>query len=163
MTLIHVVDIVTSDILHITKSYIYLYIMHVIYVKFIYFSSQFRVSGYLTCDGSGCRKFFSRQTKFHKSSLEKLQAQLPVCDTLLAMDTQYFEYNHIQNNKQSTPPHNNRPKQLLLKASSYLSIGQFSDEVVAQIHVFSNEELFCLTPIHVYAYFADLAYGSLTP
>ena len=37
------------------------------------------------------------------------------------------------------------------------------DEAVAQNHVFSNEELFCLKLIYVYAYFDDLAYGTPTP
>ena len=36
-----------------------------------------------------------------------------------------FEYNQTQNLKQQKqPPFNNRPKRLLLQASSYLSIGQ---------------------------------------
>ena len=39
----------------------------------------------------------------------------------------------------------------------------FPDEEVAQNHVYSNEELFRLKAIHVYAYFADLAYGTPTP
>ena len=81
--------------------------MHVIYVKFIcvYIAHSTRLVVTLKIGGGGC-KFDSCQTQFHKSSLEKLQAQLPVCDTPLAMDTQYFEYNHIRNNKQTTPPPN---------------------------------------------------------
>ena len=35
-----------------------------------------------------------------------------------------FEYIHTQNKNNKTTPHNNRPKQLLLKASSFLSIGK---------------------------------------
>ena len=37
MTFIHVVNIVTSDISHVTKQYIYLYVIHVIYaMSYIY-------------------------------------------------------------------------------------------------------------------------------
>ena len=40
---------------------------------------------------------------------------------------EYFEYNQTQAKlkQQKQPPNNNRPKQLLLQASSYLSIGQY--------------------------------------
>ena len=39
----------------------------------------------------------------------------------------------------------------------------FPDEQVARNHVFSNEELFCIKPQHIYSYFADLAYGTPAP
>ena len=43
MTFMHVIDIVTSDISHVTKQYIYLYVIHVIYVMlYIYVHSAKR-------------------------------------------------------------------------------------------------------------------------
>ena len=39
----------------------------------------------------------------------------------------------------------------------------FPDEQVARNHVFSNEELFRITPQHIYSFFTDLAYGTPAP
>ena len=39
----------------------------------------------------------------------------------------------------------------------------FPDERVARNHTFSNEELFQLKPEHIFAYYANLAYGTPTP
>ena len=53
----------------------------------------------------------------------ELQAQLPVHVTPQAKDSQYIGYDQTQNQKQQKqPPHNNRPKRLLLRVSSYPSI-----------------------------------------
>ena len=43
---------------------------------------------------------------------------------IIIICSQYFEYDQTKKIKQQTtiPPHSNRPKGLLLKASSYLSI-----------------------------------------
>ena len=44
MTFIHVVNIVTSDISHVTKQYIYLYVIHVIYAMlYTYLRSEKRM------------------------------------------------------------------------------------------------------------------------
>ena len=43
MTFIHIVDILTSDNSHVTKFYIYLYVIHVIYVMlYVYLHSAKR-------------------------------------------------------------------------------------------------------------------------
>ena len=39
----------------------------------------------------------------------------------------------------------------------------FPEEQVPKDHQFTNEELFRLSPEHIYAYFAKLAYGTTTP
>ena len=54
-----------------------------------------------------------------------LQAQLLVHVTPQAKISQYFKYVQTLNKQQKQLPHNNRLKQLLLKATSYLSKGDY--------------------------------------
>ena len=55
----------------------------------------------------------------------KLQGQLPVHVIPQAKNAYDFEYIQTRNQEQQKqPPHNNRPKRLMLQASSYLSKGQ---------------------------------------
>ena len=72
----------------------------------------------------------------------KLETQLPVCVTTKAKKAQYFEYNRSQTKQQKQPPHNNRPKQLLLKASSYLSIGQYVERNQARNKIKNDDVIF---------------------